>query len=280
MVFFPESDLAMAYKFLKVHQLRQLLDDSEVKQKKDIYDFSGGHLNESILLQHHSTTKRKPWSAAKKPESMLARSWTGQQPSLDQKLKMENVLFEFTMGTTGVIPKRREDSKLHSPIKKYKFLKAQKSTTPDEGSISTHSIYSEIQDDILVEELPTHELMLKTSNSAHACIHKTHSGMAASKHINGMAASKLENDFVLESTVLIPQTPLNSHSQEHTNNNISFNYDIVPMHSAGITRYDQYRKLRSFEDTVLHKKDASEQKVLSGIKAVEHLEKKLSEVSI
>ena len=77
--------MAGGYKFLKNRQLKTLLDGAEVKQKKDIHDYSGGHLNEGLLLQHASAAARKSWESAKLPDSMLQRSELLRTASVDDR---------------------------------------------------------------------------------------------------------------------------------------------------------------------------------------------------
>ncbi|PIK54698.1 hypothetical protein BSL78_08393 [Apostichopus japonicus] len=52
-------------------------------------------------------------------------------------------------------------------------------------------------------------------------------------------------------------------------------HQFVPSHLAGITKKDQYQQFKFFQDEVLRKGDVMEKNVLSGKKAVEHLEEKL-----
>jgi len=49
------------------------------------------------------------------------------------------------------------------------------------------------------------------------------------------------------------------------------------MHSKGLTRKDQYRRMKAFDTAVLQKKEMTEQKILSGEKAAKHHEYKLEQ---
>lgn len=263
----------MAYKFLKSRQLRDLLDGAEVKQKKDIRDFSGGHLNESLLLQHYSACSRKSWETAHLPEPLVKRSQLIHGPRKDHIPQMGEALYEFSMGTTGVLPTPGRKTSKPSPIKRYKFLKEEKGKSvrkksdggdrPDSASTSTHSLYSELEDGILIEELPPAELMLK----------KTHKGAAA-------ALSKMNTDPSLvttEDTMYTAQTSVIGRQPQQLLDEVPFSYSFMTMAELGITCQDQYRKMKVFENRVLKKKEASERNVFSGVKAVEHHEKKLQE---
>lgn len=261
--FFTQPTPVMAYKFLKSRQLRELLDGAEVKQKKDIRDFSGGHLNESILLQHYSAVTRTSWDSAKAAEPMVQRSQLLQSSPPSNRPQMEQALFEFSMGTSGVVPTQPGSKKgRQSPIKKYKFLKEQKAKGGNVDSPSMQSLYSELEDGILVEELPASELMLKKI-----------------KDPPPLPRIKSEPSLlVAEDTMYTTQTSILSRQPRHLLHDMPFNYNFLSMHSMGVTRQDQYRKMRAFEANMLKKKEASEQNVLSGVKAVEHHERKLQEV--
>ena len=253
----------MAYKFLKSRQLRELLDGAEVKQKKDIHDFSGGHLNESILLQHYSAATRTSWESARPAEPIVQRSQLLPDLQPGHRPQMQQALFEFSMGTSGVVPTQPCDKKRQqSPTKKYKFLKEQKAKGVDVDSPSTQSLYSELEDGILIEELPASELMLKKIKDPPA-----------------LPRIKSEPSLLTaEDTMYTTQTSILSRQPRHLLHDLPFNYNFVSMHGMGITRQDQYRKMRAFEVNMLKKKEASEQHVLSGVKAVEHHERKLQEV--
>lgn len=254
----------MAYKFLKSRQLKHLLNEAEEKQKKDIHDFSGGHLNETLLLQHYSAATRTSWDTAHLPESMMQRSFVVKNPAPDQQPQMKQALFEFSMGTTGVVPPQRDARRRPSPLKKYKYLKEQKERQSPAAvdSPSPQSLYSELEDGILIEELPAQELMLKAQRK------KTETAAEEKKSQEGL---------VSEDTMFTTQTSLLTQQPQYSQHDLPLHYNVLPMHSLGITRADQYRKMRSFENNMLRKKDASEQKVLSGMKAVEHHERKLQQ---
>ncbi|KAK7107639.1 uncharacterized protein C6orf118-like [Littorina saxatilis] len=256
----------MAYKFLKSRQLRELLDGAEVKQKKDVHDYSGGHLNEAVLLQHYAASTRKSWETAKLPDAMVERSQVIPTPPTTHHPRMEQALFEFSMGTAGVVPNLPAKKGRQSPLKKYKFLKEEEKERAENGetveSPSAHSLYSELEDGILVEELPPAELMLKKSKSARAPLNKL-------KSEPGLIAA--------EDTMFTSQMSFLGQQPRHLLHDLPFNYNFMSMHNMGVTRQDQYRKMRSFENGVLKKKEASEQNVLSGVKAVQHHEKKLKE---
>ena len=49
---------------------------------------------------------------------------------------------------------------------------------------------------------------------------------------------------------------------------------------TGLTRKDQYRRMKAFDATVLQKKEMIEQRILSGEKAAKHHEYKLEQVGL
>lgn len=57
----------------------------------------------------------------------------------------------------------------------------------------------------------------------------------------------------------------------------TFRHQFLPTHHIGVTKRDQYRKMKSMESQVIGMEDASEQNVLSAVRAVRHLEKRLEE---
>lgn len=263
----------MAYKFLKSRQLRELLNGAELKQKKDIHDYSSGHLNESLLLQHYSASTRKSWETAQLPESLVKRSELMREPKKDHAPQMEEALYEFSMGTAGVIPPAGKKTVQPLPSKRYGFMRKAKEKglrknagmgdTHNSASPSTHSLYSELEDDILIEELPPAELMVKKSEKT-----------------VGAAMLKLKTEPSLvttEDTMYTTQTSELGPQPQQLLDELPFSYSFITMASLGITRQDQYRKMKVFEEGVLKKKEASETNVLSGNKAVEHHEKKLQQ---
>ncbi|KAL8584423.1 hypothetical protein ACOMHN_032043 [Nucella lapillus] len=253
----------MAYKFLKSRQLRELLDGAEGKQKKDIQDFSGGHLNESVLLQHYTASTRQSWDSAQLPEPVVQRKGLQAAPPPDHRPLMHQALFDFSMGTAGVVPPKLSGKKGRpTGTKKYKFLKEDEGegseTVPAAmDSPSTHSLYSELEDGILVEELPASELMLKKTRPKDSTLPKLKSDPA---------------QLAAEDTLYTSGT---SFLSPRGRSDPPFSYTFLPMHSLGVTRQDQFRKMRAFEAGVLRKREASEQNVLSGVRAVEHHERKL-----
>lgn len=248
----------MAHKFTKSRQLKQLLNGAEEKQKRDIYDFSKGHLNESHLLQHQAAVTRKSWSTSQKlePSSMLQCTTLQTQALATQEDQMQQALAEFTMGTSGVIPIIRNPKTESKSVKRYRFVNPQQLNDSSE-KISSPSLYSEIDDGILVEELPADQIMFKESSQNEMIRENTKKG---------------------QDTIVINEMLSPNHNSKQDKHHLVMNYNFLEMHTAGITRYDQYHKIRQFETNILRKKDISEQQVLSGMKVVEHHKRKLQEV--
>lgn len=97
----------MAFKFILGHHIKKILNDTEDKQKKNIKEYAGGHLNESVLLRAPLALNRKPWeSASLEPIVLTEKS----KPQHKQRITKttgtpKDALFDFSLGTSGVIPK-------------------------------------------------------------------------------------------------------------------------------------------------------------------------------
>ena len=187
---------------------------------------------------------------------------------------MEQALFEFSMGTTGVVPGANSTKRKPSATKRYKMLKDEaanrtprkkKETTPDSLPSPSHSLYSDLDDGILIEELPPAELMMKKAKDV----------LPKRSDLLPKEPSMLH----AEDTIYTTQTSILSRQPNVKMNELPFNYSFQSMANMGVTRQDQYRRMKSFENNMLKKKEASERNVLSGIKAVEHHERKLEQVS-
>lgn len=230
-------------------KLHRLLDALESAHKQDVHDYASGHLNESRLWKACELSKRKPWSAAQKEApTKLQRSKLFQSSTDDddQIKVMNNVLYDFSVGTTGSLP----PSKIVAN-KRVVSTKMKGSKRPDCSSAG--SLYSQLEDDgVLVEELQPQELMMPTPRD-----------VAKATPRSGTSSGDI-NDKRSELQSKPWSVPLR--------------HSFISTLQAGITKHDQYINLKSFEKTIIRKQDTMEQNVLSGIKAVCHLESKLNEV--
>jgi len=254
----------MAYKFILSHHIKRILNDAEDKQKKDIKDFAAGHLNESVLLRAPLILNRKQWESANKPELKLTNASKPQNKPRKSKVNgtPKEVLFDFSLGTSGVIPPVKSNVP-KTPDIRYRLV------PPEEKDIESaplaspaKSLYSQLEDGVLIEELPHQELMMRNQRPPH--------------RLAGLRGSKEDFSSVEEEGMITAQTTFMS-KRSDLMSPVPFNYNLVPMHSKGVTRKDQYRRMKAFDATILQKKEMNEQNVLSGEKAAKHHEKKLNQ---
>ena len=152
----------MAYTFVSSKHLKGLLNDIETVHKRDVYAYTAGHLNDMHLHQAAFSLNRKAWPSAQ-ANQLSARYPV---PGLDKSTRterhaspMKEALYQFSMGTTGSVQYPSPQGKsCHSPTKKWaKFSQ----TSP-----SGRSLYSEVEDGILVEELYAQDLMMPAVDSS------------------------------------------------------------------------------------------------------------------
>lgn len=232
-------------------QLHNLLNTMELCNKRDVQDFTSGHLNESRMLQKIQLSNRKPWAAAaKKPIVMLERHnfvKTTKRPGKEKK--MNDVLYDFTMGTSGVLPevgRPREDFTSVSPTL---------TTTPFRQKDSRSSAYNSVHfedDGVYIEELRPQELLLPTPRSQRSTV-------------TPWRGREKRLSPTPQASNSIRQVP-------------SFEHMAVLSHYCGATKRDQYYQLKDFQSSILRTQDSSEQNVLSGVKAVEHIQERLDRV--
>lgn len=265
-----------AYKFTSHRQLRDVLNNVERVQKTNIDELSWGHLNEKNLYRPPITSKNgRIWKSSKKRKSAVKDSellagfqftspTTPRTTAQDQQMK--DVLYEFSVGTMGSVP-------VPSPIKtvtpsrpekvqEYKREAPETVRVADENiearSASAKSLYSQIDDGILIEELPNNEMMVKSPR------------LPPSYY---MPKKLLPTDDEYDVMTDLTQTL-------DADGYLTLKHSFLPSFKSGVTKSDQYNKLRNFEDRVLRKQDCREQNVLSGAKAVRHLEQRLEEVTL
>ncbi|XP_005090080.1 uncharacterized protein C6orf118 isoform X2 [Aplysia californica] len=255
----------MAFKFILSHHIKTILNDAEDKQKKDIKDFAGGHLNESVLLKAPIVLNRKPWASAHaKDVSLKAASKPQHKPRVkSEKGTPKEVLFDFSLGTAGVIPPVK--SKVpKTPEVRYRLVppdEKEGEDSEDVPSFTPKSLYSQLEDGVLIEELPPQELMMPVSRGRRRPL-AAESGEDKLPFV-GDSMFTSQTSFLSRRSDMISPLP--------------FNYSLVPMHSKGLTRKDQYRRMKGFDATVLKRKELTEQKILSGEKAARHHEFKLEQ---
>lgn len=262
-----------AYKFTSHRQLRDVLNNVERVQKNNIDEYSWGHLNEKNLHKPPFQAKNgRIWKSSKKRKTavkdsellaglQLTSPTTHRSTAQDQQMK--DVLYEFSVGTMGSVP-MPSPVKTNTPPRLDKIQEFKRETSPSaKGSVedlkqrdgSDKSVYSQLDDGILVEELPNQEMMVKSPR------------MPPNYYIPKKFRSSDEYDIMTDLTQTLDAEGY-----------LTVKHSFLPSFKSGVTKSDQYNKLRYFEDSVLKKQDCREQNVLSGTKAVQHLERRLEEV--
>ena len=230
---------------LKERELHELLDGLDVAHRKDIHDYSGGHLNEANLAKHATQSTHRKWRGAKKPVPKL------QLPTPKESFhgeKMTGTLANFSMGTSGALPTGKNSNVPFQRMGTRAPVQVQRK--PSEGE------YTKLDDGVLVEELRQGEVMLANSRYSRP---------------KAWVAEDLKDDENYDMSAV-------SQSLIKDQNLAKLKHVFVPTHLAGITKKDQYAGFRNFQEKVIRKSDAVEQHVLTGVKAVEHLENKLQQV--
>lgn len=264
-----------AYKFTSHRQLRDALNSVEKVQKQNIDEYSWGHLNEKNLFKPpgHLTKggSGRIWRSSKKRKTVVKDTdlipglqTYRQKQEKDKRQEMKDVLYEFSLGTMGSVPMPSPnctETPKREKIDSFRRETSNVSKVSDDSqkprAESGKSLYSELDDGILVEELGNNELMVKSPQLQPSYFPPKR-----------LKPDDPDYDIMADLT----QT-LDSEGY------LTLKHSFLPSFTSGVTKSDQFNKLRQFEDVVLRKQECREMKVLSGVKAVEHLERRLEEVS-
>lgn len=241
----------MAYHFTSSRQLHQLLDNVETVQKDDITSYTRGHLNPSNLSNSSALQKSNYWKSAHKKASSMVQSSTVlkefEESMGEMEETMKDVLFDFSVGTSGSIPNVTNSRK--SPKKFSEQFDERSGSSRGE---SDKSLYTRIDDGVLIEELEPQTVLLPSPRSS--LLHRRHfSNTDEEEHII--------NDLGLSLDGML-----------------TFKHSFVPTYVAGVTKKDQYVQMKGFEKQILRKQDTSEQRVFSGRRNIAQLEQKVQQV--
>ena len=263
-----------AYKFAAHKNLRSVLDNVETVQKNDIHDYSWGHLNERNLPTVKAAgLQTRIWQSSKhmrplelkKDKEEGKKSPSPRQKSRNKDKKMRDVLYDFSVGTTGSVPIQGKKAARATPPRRDKIEEFKRETTEARTSEprsvsagSAKSLYTQLDDGVLVEELKPQEIMVGTPR------------IYPAQFLPKKLIPEDENyDIMDDLTQTLDRDGL-----------LTYRHTFLPSYTTGVTKSDQYYKMKQFETSVLRKQDSQEQNVLSGVKAVEHLEKRLNEVKL
>lgn len=236
---------------VKEKPLHDLLEGFLKSQRRDIQAYSGGHLNEANLYKHPDANSRKSWASSKKPVEVLLKKSEipARKMYTAEEETMKNTILNFSMGTTGGVHKGETRVKKKSP----KGAMRGPVKFDRRESVESAGSYHKADDGVLVEEIRPPEALL-----------------ARSKYLKSQGWA--EEDLKYDKTFTERE---NSFGAEKDRNLARLKHQFLPGHMEAVTRRDQFVKLKEFESNVLRKQDALETNVLSGVKAVEHLEDKL-----
>ncbi|XP_045197456.2 uncharacterized protein LOC123552124 [Mercenaria mercenaria] len=262
-----------AYKFTSHRQLREALNSVEKVQKKNIDEYSWGHLNEKNLFKpplHLKEGGGRIWKSSKKKKTVVkdtdlvpGLSTYRQKQQKDNGKEMKDVLYEFSLGTMASVPmpspNRTEITPRREIINSFRKEATDVSRVSEDSRKSRvdsgKSLYSQLDDGVLVEELGNQELMVKSPRLQPSYFPPTRS-----------RPGDPDYDIMADLTQTLDAEGY-----------LTLKHSFLPSFTSGVTKSDQFNKLKQFEDTVLKKQECRETKVLSGVKAVAHLERRLEE---
>ncbi|XP_070568822.1 uncharacterized protein C6orf118-like [Ptychodera flava] len=251
---------------IPVHEQRlgQLLDSVLHEHSKDIKAYSSGHLNHNKLYKHPTKASHVTWESAKKSVPVMNQPSKIPKPPKDTQTvnNMTSAMYNFSMGTSGSLPLPPVESRTKrqgSPSPRSTGSPSPLTAPPpppsprlmkraqeDMKDLRASSSLSYKSDNIYIEELNLPEVMLP----------------ALGMRTQPKSVKKVEPG------------PLSQDSKSHAFQKQRF----FQTHLGEVTKKDQYNKFQDFENHVLRKPDANEQNVLTGKKAVEHLEQKLQQL--
>ncbi|XP_071485136.1 uncharacterized protein C6orf118-like [Diadema antillarum] len=249
---------------LSSRPLRSIINGLSEEHKHDILLRTKGHLNHNRLMKPPELATHKPWESSGKEVPLMHEPTKIPSPRQPHKKEEEMVqaLYHFSTGTAGSMPHPtpelgpdphgRKAAGLGSSQNRVGAPFPPRNVSPKTTS-RLDSPKSYIDDGVLVEELSLPELMLPVSRQ------KTTRGLARTQS---------------------PPHRLPPFEGRVDRSSISGDLNkqlFVQSHLAGITKRDQFNRFLDFQRHVLRRDEMYEKGVLTGRKAVEHLERKLYE---
>ena len=244
-------------KLVEEKSLKELLDGLIKSQKQDIHAFSAGHLNESNLPKPPEKASRKPWRAALKRSINLVPKSTIPPSKRDTKREdaMMGTMLNFSIGTSGnaYVPRKPKPT----PVSKAPTVLSNRTKS---STISQKSLKS---DGVLIEELVLPEAMLLKTGYSDPKARLTRSFQA-------LASERLRTPPSSPGKQITPREQMLP----------ELKHQFIASHLEAVTKKDQLLKMQQFESEIIRKEDVTEQNVMSGVKAVSHLEAKLQQVRV
>lgn len=239
---------------LKERRLHDVVEGLFREQKRDIYLYTRGHLNHDHLWKPPDKASHTAWESSGKEVPVLLEpsKIPTHRKHVQGDKQIIDAMCNFSVGTSGSVYVQQKQTQGHKPNSSKPWKGESQSPTGDESKdrLPASDLHPQrpntqegyISDNAYIEELRLPELMLPVASKK-------------SPRRKSPKEGKRRGSGGLET------------------------HQFVPSHLAGITKKDQYQQFKFFQDEVLRKGDVMEKNVLSGKKAVEHLEEKLYAVS-
>uniref|UniRef100_H2Y3V7 Uncharacterized protein n=1 Tax=Ciona savignyi TaxID=51511 RepID=H2Y3V7_CIOSA len=238
--------------------LHTLMDAAVDGQRKDIYDYTFGHLNYARCGKTTSDDEPKlHWSASvrkKTPQGNPLRVKT------EEVNKMTEALFDFSSGTTGAISNQTSNV-------------LQEATS----SVTIPPPPQEQLEKNLLEEMQRLIWKNSDSNLLSSPKYEEQSPRGIPKKV--LPSIERSKKIVCEELklpeIMLPVMDDSANIPPSMQVAASKQFEkkrFVTTYHAGVSLKDQFQKMMDFDRTVLKKPDTIERKVGDGHKAVEHLE--------
>ncbi|KAI8520891.1 hypothetical protein Bbelb_006450 [Branchiostoma belcheri] len=241
---------------VREQELRRLMDTVLDKHRDDILTIASGHLNHDKLYKPPERATHQPWVSSGKASislrepSVIPKGQKSVRLQREKLRQMSETARQFSMGTAGSLPATslfpsptgaqvsRSGGERSRTVLPSIGEKDRKDRERLTQSYPTQSRETYIDDNVRVEELNMPELLLHSPRRP-----------AEPKTKSVDFAHKLRT------------------MKDHT---------FMQSYLAGITKKEQFSRLKEFESDVMRMGDANERKVLTGQKAVDHHEAKLN----
>ncbi|XP_030828644.1 uncharacterized protein C6orf118-like [Strongylocentrotus purpuratus] len=240
--------------------LRDVMEGLFQEQKYDILLRTKGHLNHNRLSKPPEMATHKPWESSGKEVPLLLAPSKLPSPRRAQSKEEEMVqaLYHFSTGTAGSLPHptpadlRTDQRTTKASAGSHHGSRAQPQRASNlDARMDSPASY--IDDGVCVEELSLPEIMLPVSRQ------KTTRGISRTQ----------------SPPHRLP--PFDKREDRSAGGRDLHKQQFVQSHLAGITKRDQLNRFLDFQKNVLRKEEMYEKGVLTGRKAVAHLERKLYE---
>lgn len=232
-------------------EIRDLLVGIQKSNRADVEAFSKGHLNENRLRKLPSKKYDGGiWKSSQKRESLVPAHILRPESPKYKVGEMIDTLKNFSLGTAGNVllstPRPPPTKASKEPYNVERFI-----------SVSSQGSYNEVDDGVLVEEMGNAETMV--FNTKYQPKSWAYEELLSPRD---------------KTPSPVPPSVLKERNLEN------LRQTFLPSHAMGVTKRDQFSRMKNFEDTVVQKEDLYGQNTLTASKAVEHLEAKLQSVCI